>query len=91
MGTDIFKRKRCYTAKSSTYNLYVNTKILLDFYICISVPLRAGIFLQNKFLWLTVPKTATFAKFIFVILDHLREISRNLFSRWTNLKAHTGK
>ena len=32
--------KQCYNAKPSAYHFYVKTKILVDFHICIIVPLR---------------------------------------------------
>ena len=34
------KLRRCFNVKSSTYYFHMKTKILLDFQICISVPLR---------------------------------------------------
>ena len=40
-GVYISKSKQYYNAKPSTYYFYVNTKILIDFHICISVPLSA--------------------------------------------------
>ena len=36
----ISKSKRCFNVKSSTYYFHMKTKILADFYIYISVPLR---------------------------------------------------
>ena len=36
----ISKSKRCFDAKSSTYYFQMTTKILADFQICISVPLK---------------------------------------------------
>ena len=36
----ISKRKRGFYLKSSTYYFHMNTKILADFQICISVPLK---------------------------------------------------
>ena len=36
----ISKNKTCLNAKSSAYYFYMTTKILPDFRICISVPLR---------------------------------------------------
>ena len=40
MGTYISKSKHCYNAKPSAYYFYAKTKILVDFPICISVPLK---------------------------------------------------
>ena len=39
-GAYISKYKRCYNAKPSVYYFYMMTKILLDFCICICVPLK---------------------------------------------------
>ena len=38
-GVYIWKIKQHYNAKPSAYHFYVKTKILLDFHICINVPL----------------------------------------------------
>ena len=39
-GACISKRKQCYNAKPSEYYFYLKTKILVDFHICINVPLK---------------------------------------------------
>ena len=44
------KSKRCVYVKSSTY-FHVKTKMLVDFQICISVPLRASTQLNMIILW----------------------------------------
>ena len=36
----ISKSKRCFKVKSSTYYFHMKTKMLADFQICISVPLK---------------------------------------------------
>ena len=38
-GAYISKSKQCQNAKPSVYYFYVNMKILIDFHICIGVPL----------------------------------------------------
>ena len=45
---EIKKSKKCFNVKSSPYYFHIKTKILADFQICISVPLRYYIFLQTK-------------------------------------------
>ena len=37
------KSKRCYSAKPSACYFYVKTNILVDFHICISVPLMVEV------------------------------------------------
>ena len=44
MGAHISKSKQYYTEKPSAYYFYVKTKVLIDFHIYISVPLRTCIF-----------------------------------------------
>ena len=44
----ISKSKRCFNAKSSTYYLHMETGILTDFQICISVPLTSGTLTKKK-------------------------------------------
>ena len=44
-GAHNSKSKCCYNAKPSPYYFYVKTKIPIDFYICISVPLTTEIFI----------------------------------------------
>ena len=44
---DISKSKRCLNVKSSTYYFRMKTKILLDFQICISVPLSMCVLKMN--------------------------------------------
>ena len=39
LTTHISKSKRCFNVKSSTYCFHMKSKILVDFQICISVPL----------------------------------------------------
>ena len=41
-GAYISKSKRCCNAKPSAYSFYMKTKMLLNFYICISVPLKVS-------------------------------------------------
>ena len=53
----ISKSKRCFNVKSSTYYFHMKKKILADFQICISVPLRFGVLaimlcIQNIFITL---------------------------------------
>ena len=40
----ISESKQYYIAKPSAYYFYVKTKVLTDFHICISVPLRTCVF-----------------------------------------------
>ena len=54
----ITKSKRCFNEKSSTHYFHVKTKILPDFQICISVPLR-GITAKTPWQFL-LPKLSTF-------------------------------
>ena len=39
-GVDISENKRCYNVIPSVYYFYLQTKMLADFQICISVPLN---------------------------------------------------
>ena len=49
----ISQKLKCYNAKLSVYYFYVKTKILVDFHICISVPLRCPLaqFIIFNSLW----------------------------------------
>ena len=40
----ISKVKQCYNAKPSAYHFYVKKKILVDFHICIAVPLSLSFY-----------------------------------------------
>ena len=44
--------KRCYNVKSLAYNFHMKIKVLTDFQICISVPLKAHSRVCEKFLQL---------------------------------------
>ena len=44
----ISKNKRCFNVKYSTYYFHMKTKILADFQICISLPLRIISFIPQR-------------------------------------------
>ena len=49
-GAYISKSKRCCNAKPSAYYFYMKTKMLLNFYICISVPLKVSWVINGRIL-----------------------------------------
>ena len=44
----IYKKIKCYNAKSSAYYFYVKTKILVDFHISITVSLIRPVFIKSE-------------------------------------------
>ena len=52
----ISKSKRCFNVKFSTYYFHIKTNTMVDFQICISVPLRTP-FLTERFQWLLLTVT----------------------------------
>ena len=55
MGCVYLKSKQCYNAKPSAYYFHMETKILVDFHICISLPLILDLKAStdsNLFKWL---------------------------------------
>ena len=83
-------KKTCYNAKPLAYYIYVKTKILLDFHICISIPLIISHIIPKKQLhvsrrWVV---TVTITNFNCKTKNRQTQIK---YEDWWKLKAVTGK